>query len=130
MLGLWIGAGGGIGAVARFALGGWVTTWAYGGFPWATFLINILGSAALGYFSRSLALASAPPHIRAFVTVGLCGGFTTFSTFDLETLSLLHDGDYLLAVLYALGSVTACMAGVHLGIRLASRQVTGRAAWF
>jgi len=130
MLGFWLGAGGGIGTIARFAIGGWVTTWAYAGFPWATFLINVLGSTALGYFSRALALSSAPAEKRAFFTVGLCGGFTTFSTFDFETLSLLEEAQYLTASLYALGSVSTCMAGVYLGIRLASWITSARAAWF
>jgi fluoride exporter len=122
MMGFWIGLGGGIGAVARFAIGGWVTTWAAAGFPWGTLAINVLGSTLLGFLHRALPMDGVDPSRRAFLTIGLCGGFTTFSAFDFETFALLRDGRMLAAGTYSLGSVVACVAGVALGIALASRN--------
>ena len=124
-MGLWISVGGGIGAMARFALSGWVTTWAYAGFPWGTFLVNVSGSLLLGFLHRALPPATTSPRTRGFLTIGLCGGYTTFSTFDFETFSLLDEGSYALAAAYSLGSVATCIAGVLAGIGLAA-VVAGR----
>lgn len=122
----WISLGGAIGAMARFALGGWVTTWAHAGFPWATFLINVSGSFLLGFVQRGLPPVSTTPGMRGFLTIGLCGGFTTFSTFDFETLALLDEGRYMLAGLYSTGSVVTCVAGVFAGLWLAAAVTTRR----
>lgn len=119
MIGFWVGLGGGLGALARYALGGWVASWAYAGFPWATFAINVLGSAVLGFLQRALPAPVVPPAKRAFLAIGLCGGFTTFSTFDLETFTLLQEARYAAAAAYSLGSVAACIAGVLGGLWLA-----------
>jgi fluoride exporter len=116
---LYICLGGGLGALGRFALGGWVTTWAGVGFPWGTFAINVLGSALLGFLNRALP-PSTSSHTRAFFTIGLCGGFTTFSTFDYETLVLLQQGRYLLAAVYSTSSVLTCVGGVVGGLWLAA----------
>jgi fluoride exporter len=121
-----VALGGAIGALARFGLGGWVTTWAYAGFPWGTFFVNLLGSTALGLLHGILPAPPAAPAARAFLVIGLCGGFTTFSTFDFETLSLLQQGRPGTAAAYALGSVAACLSGVVAGMaagnRLAARD--------
>lgn len=115
---LYLAAGGGVGAVARFAVGGWVTTWAGVGFPWATYVINVIGSGLLGFLSGALPRANAAARMQAFLTVGVCGGFTTFSTFDYETFVLIGQQRYLLAASYVTLSVTTCIAGVFAGIRL------------
>jgi fluoride exporter len=124
--GFWVGVGGGLGAIGRFLMGGWVGTWAFAGFPWGTFAVNVIGSAALGFVARAWPAPATVPGMRAFFTVGLCGGFTTFSTFDFETLALLQRGDHATAALYSLGSVTACVAGVAGGVALAARWSQGR----
>jgi len=118
VIGLWVGLGGGLGALARFAMSGWVTTWAFAGFPWGTFAVNLIGSAALGSLSRALPAPTASPATRAFLGMGLCGGFTTFSTFDFETISLIQRGAYTTAAAYSLGSAAVCIAGVYAGARL------------
>lgn len=118
---LWIGLGGALGGMARFALGGWVTTWAWAGFPWATFFINVSGSFLLGFLQRALPPVTTSPAFRGFLTIGLCGGFTTFSTFDLETFALLEESRYALAGTYWLGSAATCMIGVAGGMLLADR---------
>jgi fluoride exporter len=118
---LWISIGGGIGAMARFGLSGWVTTWAHAGFPWGTFVVNVTGSTVLGFAHGALSTRPGSSRARAFLTTGLCGGFTTFSTFDFEILALLADGHYSTAVSYAAASVLVCVAGVAAGLRLAGR---------
>jgi fluoride exporter len=129
-MGLWISVGGGLGAMARFAVSGWVTTWAYAGFPWGTFLVNVSGSALLGFLHRALPAGTASPRARGFFTIGLCGGYTTFSTFDFETFALLDAGRYALAGAYSLGSVATCVVGVLIGLRLAAvAAARGRGGW-
>ncbi|CAN5861843.1 fluoride efflux transporter CrcB [soil metagenome] len=118
MIHLYVALGGALGALARFAIGGWVTTWAGPGFPWGTFVINVSGSLLLGFLMRVLPSPAASSEARALLTVGLCGGFTTFSTFDFETLVLLQERLYGLAALYSLGSVLTCLAGVFAGMSL------------
>jgi fluoride exporter len=123
---LFIGIGGGIGALARFALGGWVTTWAGVGFPWGTFAVNVLGSAVLGLLNGVFPRLTPSVHWRAFLTVGLCGGFTTFSTFDYEMLVLLQQEQFLLAALYSGSTVLTCIGGVVGGTVLARRVTEPR----
>lgn len=119
---LWVALGGGLGAMVRFLLGSWISHWAASGFPWSTYTINVLGSALLGMLARGLTAPSASPETRAFLAIGFCGGFTTFSAFDLDTLILLQDARYGLAGLYSLGTVITCIAGVLAGSRIAGKM--------
>lgn len=114
-VGLAVAAGGGLGAVARFALAGGA---AWAPFPAGTLAVNVAGSLALGAFTGVLARRGASPALRGFLLTGLCAGFTTFALFEYETLALLQRGAYGTAALYALGSVLACVAGVLAGLRL------------
>lgn len=108
---LWIAAGSALGGVSRFALGSWIIT-RYGSFlPWGTLAINIIGSALIGLF----ATAVKPTPWRQFLMVGVCGGFTTFSSFSLETLTLLREGHAGRAFAYIGLSVGVCLASVWLG---------------
>ena len=95
------------------------------------FAVNIAGSFLIGLFYALSARFNLSTEIRMLLTTGLCGGFTTFSAFSLETLALLERGKYATGALYACGSVLACLAGVVIG-RLAVRGVraalTGSAA--
>jgi CrcB protein len=115
--------GGGAGANARFYLGRWVAEWQarHGGvvFPWGTFVINVSGSALLGLLA-GLCLGHADPARRVWYVLlgtGFCGGFTTFSTFSVETLDLVRDERFGLALLYALGSVAAGLAAAAVAMR-------------
>lgn len=119
-VGLAVAAGGAIGAVLRFAISGWATAWAQAPFPVGTFAVNVVGSVALGVFTGTLARRGASPALRGFLTTGLCGGFTTFSAFEYETLALLQRGAHGTAALYALGSVAMCTLGFVAGHRLAA----------
>lgn len=116
----YVGIGGGAGALGRYGLGTWLTTWVGTGFPWATFVINVFGSGLLGFLNGRFARVGSSPDTRALLTIGLCGGFTTFSTFDYEMLALLQEGRYLLAATYSSSSVITCMGGVVAGMSLAA----------
>ena len=121
---LLIAGGGAIGSVARYWMAGAIDSQHRSGFPWGTVLVNILGSFAIGLAAGlALALAAERPAwsdgIRAFVMVGICGGFTTFSSFSLQTLALLRDGDLLRAGGHVLLSVLACLIATWAGLALA-----------
>ncbi len=118
-----IAAGGALGAVMRY----WVSTGVYAllgrGFPWGTLAVNVAGSLLMGFlFVLMIDRLVAGAEWRAFVLVGFLGAFTTFSTFSLETLTLMQDALYLKAALNVLVSVVACIAAAMLGVILA-RQV-------
>jgi CrcB protein len=115
---LWIAAGSALGGVARFALNEFVTDRVGRGFPWGTLLINALGSFAIGLFYTLTAPAGrwvVGEQGRIFFMVGICGGFTTFSAFSLQTLNLARDGEWLRAGGYIAGSVVFCLTAVWLG---------------
>jgi fluoride exporter len=121
---LCVAAGGAIGSVGRYWVG-LVTDRAWGEpFPWGTILINIVGSFIIGFFS-TLTLPSGPlpgsADLRTFIMVGLCGGFTTFSSFSLQTLALMRAGDWVGAMGNVLISVVLCIVAVALGHVLATR---------
>ena len=108
--------GGGVGAAARFAVARWLYGYEFARqFPWATFGINVVGSFVLGLISVGLAHR---PGWRALLGVGVCGGFTTFSTFSVEAFALLKDERYAAAGGYVFGSVAAGLVGAWLGLRL------------
>ena len=114
---LCVGAGGFLGAVARYLLG---LVPYEGDFPLMTFLVNFLGAVAIGaVVETAQSFPGLPANAVLFLKTGVCGGFTTFSTFSLETLSLFEGGKYVAGALYAGGSLVACVAGVVLGRMLA-----------
>jgi CrcB protein len=115
---LYVAVGGVLGALSRFAIGEWAARVGGPAFPWATLLVNLLGSLLLGLLLRALPGWGAGPELRALLTVGFCGSFTTFSTFGYETAVLLQQGAVPLALAYALGSVLLGVAGVVLGLWL------------
>jgi CrcB protein len=113
-----VAIGGAIGSVGRYWLSQWVAEAAGGTFPWGTLTVNFLGSLVIGLVAALTAPAgriAVEPHWVAFVTVGLCGGFTTFSAFSLQTLVLLRQGAVLQAGLNAMLSVLLCLAAAWLG---------------
>jgi CrcB protein len=117
-----VAAGGALGSVARYWLALLVLRATGSGFPWGTVLINITGSFVIGYFAIVSAAGGrmpAPESARAFVIAGLCGGFTTFSAFSLQTIELLRAGQGMRALANVAASVTLCLLATALGIRLA-----------
>lgn len=126
MIWLYIAAGGAAGAVARYGLGGWVQGQAGFRFPWGTFLVNILGSLLIGAALRSLEATPASAELRALVTVGLLGSFTTFSTFTYETVALLEEGAFTRAAGYSVGSLLIGIVAVYAGISAAGFIIQAR----
>lgn len=115
MLLIFVGAG--LGGVARHAVGGWVQSAGGGAFPWSTLLINVTGSLLLAALYAAVEGSAAAPQWRAFLGVGVLGGYTTFSTFSLDALRLLQAGESGRALLYVTGSVVLSLAGAALGLR-------------
>ena len=115
---LWIALGGAIGSVMRFWLAELVGRLVESPFPWATVITNITGSFVIGFYATLTGPEGrllATPVARQFVMVGICGGYTTFSAFSLQTLSLPQDGDWLRAGANIGVSVVLCLAAVWLG---------------
>ncbi len=120
---VWVVAGSALGGFLRFGLvrltPGWNAT-----LPWSTIAINILGSFVIGYFG-SLTLAggrfAVSENVRLFVMVGVCGGFTTFSSFSLQTFDLLRGGSWPRALLNIGLSVLLCLLAVAFGYKLGER---------
>jgi CrcB protein len=114
---LLVGLGGAIGAMARhganIAIGSLPN-----GFPAATLLVNVTGSVAMGLLVGYLAQATPQyqSEIRLFLAVGVFGGFTTFSSFSLDTITLIERGDSFLAFVYVAGSVLLAVAGLMMGL--------------
>ena len=115
---LLVGLGGAIGAMSRYGVSILVgRIWPHA-FPLGTLLINIAGSAAMGLFIGILARTLPPwqEEARLFVAIGILGGFTTFSSFSLDTIALMERGEMLQAGLYVLLSVVVCLIGLYLGL--------------
>ncbi len=115
---LYIALGGGLGSVARYAVSGSVARATNEIFPWGTLTANVTGCFVIGLF----AMLTGPdgrvmvaPDFRQFFMVGICGGYTTFSSFSLQTLALARDGDMTRASANVLVSVAFCLVGVWLG---------------
>ena len=114
---LFVALGGAVGAVGRYALS---LIPVRTGFPFITLITNILGAVAIGFIAGLLsARDNLSPNVSLFWKTGVCGGFTTFSTFSLEAWQLMEKGNYVLSVLYAALSVICCIAGVWVGRQLA-----------
>jgi fluoride exporter len=114
-----IAGGGALGSLARF----WVSTGTYQlfgrSFPWGTLVVNVLGSFVMGFlFVLFLERLAAAPEWRAAVLVGFLGAFTTFSTFSIETLSLMEEGLLLKALLNVAASVLVCLLACWVGVIL------------
>jgi len=124
---LYLAAGGVIGTLARYGLGQWIPGWAGTDFPWHTFAINLAGSLVLGFAMRAFQTLPVAPEVRGFVAVGFCGAFTTFSTFSFETVTLMQEGQWGRASLYAAGSVAAGLLAVFAGMALAGAAFRPRA---
>ena len=109
-----VAVGGVIGSLGRFWLTGVMTALTGPQFPWGTLLINVLGSFVIGLiagFTLTPARVVMHPDLRIFLMTGFCGGFTTFSSFSLQTLELLQAGEVAPALGYILGSVVLCVLG-------------------
>ncbi|WP_197495681.1 fluoride efflux transporter CrcB [Acidihalobacter yilgarnensis] len=114
-----IAFGGAVGAMMRFGVSNGVYHWLGRGFPWGTLAVNVLGSLAMGFLTAMLVeRLNVGPEVRAAILTGGLGAFTTFSTFSIETLSLIEQGDVLKAGVNMLVSVLVCVSVCWLGLLL------------
>lgn len=118
----WVGVGGVIGTLGRFWLSGVVARHFGETFPWGTLMINVTGSFIIGFFSELTGPEGrflVHSNLRQFFMIGICGGYTTFSSFSLQTLNLAREGELLYAGGNILLSVALCLVAVWLGYILA-----------
>lgn len=114
--------GGGLGSVVRFTLGKWINTLHQQSFPWGTFVVNVIACLAVGFV---IGIADhkqiISPNARIFWVIGFCGGFSTFSTFSIETLNLFQNGFTVSSILYISASVLICIVATYSGLLIGER---------
>ncbi len=112
-----IAFGGAVGAVLRAAVGVWIPA----EFPWATLIVNVVGSFIIGFvFGLEATHLQVHPHLRILLTTGFCGALTTFSTFSYQTLSLINAGDYWPAAANTVLNLVLTLIAVWLGLKCAT----------
>lgn len=122
LLYLSVGLGAAVGGMVRFGVGGLAARLIGDAFPWGTLIVNVAGSVLLGFLAGLTTPESRvliPTPTRLFLMVGVCGGFTTFSSFSLETMNLIHDGQLWRAAFNIGGSLTAGLLGIWCGYAFA-----------
>jgi CrcB protein len=115
---LWVGMGGALGSIARFWVSGFVARQFGETFPYGTLIVNVTGSFIIGLFATLTDTDGrwlVAPSFRAFFMAGICGGYTTFSSFSLQTLNLARDGEWVRAGANAVLSFMLCLIAVWLG---------------
>ncbi|MGH1362520.1 MAG: fluoride efflux transporter CrcB [Calditrichia bacterium] len=113
-----VGVGGFVGAILRFILSGWGNSLVENGFPAGTFLVNVIGCFLLGTIYGTASQFTASPNLKLFLATGLLGALTTFSTFSLETISLVQNSEFQKALLNIIGSLVVGIAAGYAGIAL------------
>jgi crcB protein len=123
----YVAVGSGIGGVTRLLLGSFIQGRTGASFPFGTLVINITGSLVLGFLMKySAATPGITPEVRALLTTGFCGGYTTFSTYSYETATLIEDGRYSRATLYIFLSVGVALLGTFGGFAAARELLAVR----
>ncbi|HEU5219512.1 MAG TPA: fluoride efflux transporter CrcB [Gemmatimonadales bacterium] len=123
----YVALGSALGGTARYLLGGWIQQRTGSAFPVQTLFINVSGSFLLGFLQRyGLDTTALSPEVRTLLTIGFCGGYTTFSTFSYETVRMVEDGDWSRAALYTALSVALTIAAAIAGIAAARELVRAR----
>ncbi len=114
---LWVALGSAAGGVARYACTGFGARWFGESLPWGTLFVNVAGSLLIGVLAVAIPFDGRwfGTDARALLMVGLCGGFTTYSSFSLQTLNLARDGAWGAAAAYTIASVVLCLAAVAIG---------------
>lgn len=115
---LWIFLGGGLGSLARYWLSGWIAGSVGQTFPWGTLIVNVSGSFLIGLFATFTGPDGrwfVSGSVREFFMLGICGGYTTFSSFSLQTLNLAQDGEWFRAGANCVLSLVFCLLAVWLG---------------
>ena len=120
---LLVALGSALGGTLRYWLSGLIANWAGPAFPWGTLVVNVTGSFVIGFFATLTGPDGrwlVPSDWRQFFMAGICGGYTTFSSFSYQTLTLAQDGEWLGAGLNIGLSVVMCLLGVWLGFTAAA----------
>jgi CrcB protein len=113
---LFVFVGGGLGASFRYWVSGVIPEYLGSQFPYAILTVNVIGCFLIGFLMAVMEERFAvTPELRIFLTIGILGGFTTFSTFSFETVAMLRDGELLKAGLYVALSIFLCLGGSHFG---------------
>ena len=121
---VYVALGSAIGGVSRYLFGGLIQRLLDTTFPAGTLVINVSGSLLLGAILRyAMDTPTMSPEVRSFLTIGFCGGYTTFSSFSYEAVALMEDGEWTRAGLYVTGSVILSLLGTLLGFALAREIV-------
>jgi CrcB protein len=116
MILLMVALGGALGSALRYVVASTIQSAAWGGYPWGIFIVNITGGLAMGVIVELAALKiSMSPEMRAFLTTGILGGYTTFSTFSLDSVLLIERGAYASAAVYIIGSAALSILAVFAG---------------
>jgi CrcB protein len=114
-----VAVGGGLGSLLRYFVAGAIQSAAWPGYPWGIFIVNITGGLAMGIIVEMAALKiSMTPEVRSFLTVGVLGGYTTFSTYSLDSVLLIQRGAYASAAAYIVGSVVLSILALFAGLWL------------
>ena len=114
-----VAVGGGLGSLLRYFVAGAVQSASWPGFPWGIFVVNITGGLAMGIVVEMAALRiSLTPEVRSFLTIGVLGGYTTFSTYSLDSVLLIQRGAYVSAAAYIIGSVVLSILALFAGLWL------------
>ncbi len=109
--------GGGIGAVARYWMQGIMYRFMSGVLPYGTIAVNVLGCFMIGLLMTGMEERfMVNPSLRIFITIGILGGFTTFSSFSFETIALFQDGEIFFGMLNVLASVVICLSATYVGV--------------
>jgi CrcB protein len=114
----WVAIGGALGSMARYGISGLVATMSGGAFPYGTLVVNVTGAIVIGFVATLSGPNSrffVPAYARIFLMTGICGGYTTFSTFSLETTNLIRDGEWAAALANVGFSVILCLVAVWVG---------------
>ncbi|GAA1982695.1 fluoride efflux transporter CrcB [Isoptericola halotolerans] len=122
---LLVGVGGGLGAAARFWVADGIKARRPNGFPWGTWIVNAVGSLLIGLLTGWLVLADGNEPWRLLLAVGLCGGFTTFSTATVETVTMFRGGRHVAAVLHSVSTLAVSVLAAVVGIVLTSALMGG-----
>lgn len=123
----YVALGSAAGGVLRYMLGGWIQQRSGSSFPVQTLIINVTGSLLLGFLQRyALETTAISPEVRTMLTIGFCGGYTTFSTFSFESVRMLEDGDWRRAGLYVTLSVALSVGAAILGVAVARELIALR----
>ncbi len=123
----YVALGSAVGGAVRYLVGGWIQQHTGGTFPFHTLLINVSGSFLLGFLQRyGLETTALSPEVRTMLTIGFCGGYTTFSAFSYETVLMLEQGDWRRAALYTGLSVALTVAAAVAGIGAARELIRAR----